>query len=206
MLFDPNGMEDYEVDKKGRITLVLDKEGKPRGVGQPDRLIAGKARYDKEGNLKNSDKNVLTLNSNVMRSKEVGISSEKGGYEFTSFSTTENFGELRSLFTFLADNTDVEWSLLAMTSNPGSCDINEMFVSTSHNSGKEKHGHYLAEGSRRVVEFGHSHPRRGWYDSEGLKFSTSRPSPNDDKMKPSITDRSPNAELWIYRYGKKREY
>jgi len=207
MLFDPDGKEDYEVNRRVNIKSVMDSEGKPRGLGQPDRLIAGKARYDKEGNLKNKDKNVLTLKSNLIQSKEVGNNVEKGGYAFTSFSTTENFGEQGSLFIFLADNTDVEWSLLSITNKPGSCDINEMFVSTSHNSGKEKHGYYLAEGSKRVVEFGHSHPRRGWYDGEGLKFSTSQPSENDHtNLKPSITNRSPNAELWIYRYGKTREY
>lgn len=51
MFFDPNGMEDYEVDKKGNIKPVYDEKGNHRGAGQPDRLIAGTATYDEKGNL-----------------------------------------------------------------------------------------------------------------------------------------------------------
>ena len=54
---DPLGDTDFTLNKRGETKKVKGTETE----SGPDRLISGKARYDKSGNLKNSEHNVLSV-------------------------------------------------------------------------------------------------------------------------------------------------
>jgi hypothetical protein len=206
-------MEDYEVDKKGRITLVLDKEGKPRGVGQPDRLIAGTATYDDDGNLTNSNCEefvngfIKPTSSSQMERAIVKIDGKKQKVEFnwTQIAGIGGHEEFDKALNFLAANTNVEWSLGEYKNGSGS---NNFVLSTSHAPESDYHGGLMAlDNAHNLVQHIHSHPNNAYYGKDGNLFHASeQPSGNDLYFKGQLAERGSMPKLLILHKGKTNPY
>jgi len=121
---DPNGMDDYGVDREGYTFVIKETEDKY------DRLVAGVrnkmgkdgnykgVRLDEEGNYKN---NTLEIHKNVMKSKY----QNEYGDRYTFFDKQD----ATDYFEFMANNTDVEWAQYGLESMSGT---QYNYVTTSH--------------------------------------------------------------------------
>ncbi|MCR4812934.1 MAG: hypothetical protein K5867_10135 [Bacteroidales bacterium] len=152
-LVDPNGKEldDYQVDRMGRIKKCKDQSN---AIDGRDRLIikryGGKVRYDKSGTPRNAyietTKGVFAKYANGSIGKQEYYDIPDTDYDGTAitydatkvmFGANEN--DAVKTFTFLADGTDVEWSIT------GSNNGNQFVLSTSHMRSKEYLGTELAD-------------------------------------------------------------
>ncbi|MBO6080544.1 MAG: hypothetical protein J6P54_06240, partial [Bacteroidales bacterium] len=107
-LIDPNGEDEWEVNKSGHIRHVEGSDGKPdklfvvRGFGAKN----FKKRTKVEG---------LDVDADLMKS--MVDADEK--YGKICISQTNRSEDMESLFNFLADNTNVEWSLATLDYGTG---------------------------------------------------------------------------------------
>jgi RHS repeat-associated protein len=97
---DPNGMDDYSINLKGKIELI--KETKD----EMDRLIAlgknDKIEYDDDGNMTNAS---LGVNKGILDNQK-----KSGGITYMSVKGNE---QAEGMFKFLSENTTVEWGRVA---------------------------------------------------------------------------------------------
>ena len=110
MRIDPNGLTDYSIDRTtGKITIV---EGTETTDGL-DRLIAGNATYENE---KLTNSNFLEVRKGILEGGTPYTSGEN--IPFTLYGIVNN-QEAKTMFEFVAVNSDVEWSLVNFTAESG---------------------------------------------------------------------------------------
>jgi RHS repeat-associated protein len=144
---DPLGTttDDYKVDQEGNISLIKETDDKT------DKIFA----TDKEGNV--VENTFIEVEKSVLESKESYTRQDKNvTYDVYQLRGDDSSKEL---FEFLADNTQVEWSL-ALTGEAG--EDSENFMTTSHNSGTEQGFSYAyskkIRGKYTIREHIHNHP------------------------------------------------
>lgn len=211
MRIDPTGRDDFEVDKKGCLSIIE----KTRGNGQPDRLIAGTATYNKKGELKKSN-NFIEVEKGILNDESIKdkFATEKvvGGetvpYNYTELKS-DNVKEMDKLYNFLSDNTDVEWSQNVGKDGNG---INST-VQTSHRDDTEIRGISNAYNRREEnIVYKHSHSNAPFvmgYDNQGnviLGRSTNKPGPNDEAVHNKLRSFNPNIKLIIRNNGQNQKY
>ncbi len=152
-LVDPNGMEldDYQVDKMGNITKCKDQS---HAIEGRDRLIfkryGGKVRYDKNGNPRNeyveTEKGVFSkyVSGSIGKQEYKNLLYTNYDGSSTSYNATKimfgtNEKDAIKTFEFLADKTDVEWSIT------GANNRSQFVLSTSHLRSNDYLGTELAD-------------------------------------------------------------
>ena len=196
---DPNGMDDYGVDREGYTFVIKETEDKY------DRLVAGVrnkmgkdgnykgVRLDKEGNYKN---NILEIHKNVMKSKY----QNEYGDRYTFFDKQD----ATDYFEFMANNTDVEWAQYGLESMSGT-QMN--YISTSHEMNSERMGSFVLNSINPqdyILKYHtHSHP----FDHYATYKYNYSPSDNDDRFKIEVLSRfKGNSTFNIYNRGKYYAY
>lgn len=166
MRIDPNGLTDYSIDRTtGKITIV---EGTETTDGL-DRLIAGNATYENE---KLTNSNFLEVRKGILEGGTPYTSGEN--IPFTLYGIVNN-QEAKTMFEFVAVNSDVEWSLVNFTAESG--DYN--YLTTSGLVDGEAGGSQVAyeiakekEDGATLNSYYHSHPKSPF----GVKYNWSGPS------------------------------
>jgi hypothetical protein len=179
---DPTGMleDDYGLDKQGNITLL-------RKTDDPtDKLIA----LDNDGN--ETDKSI-EVDKGILSSKKTNTVNASNGndYTFDQYKIKRD-DKAKGLFEFVADNTEVEWSLTGVGAKSGTDGQN--ILTTSHIKDAEIGGGYLKAYGYTIRKHSHSHPYN--------KF----PSAADKKFAESLNLKFPKATLDIYHKGEYFQY
>jgi RHS repeat-associated protein len=179
---DPTGMleDDYGLDKQGNITLL-------RKTDDPtDKLIA----LDNDGN--ETDKSI-EVDKGILSSKKTNTVTARNGKDYT-FDQYKIKGDdkAKGLFEFVADNTEVEWSLTGVGAKSGTDGQN--ILTTSHIKDSEIGGGYLKAYGYTIRKHSHSHPYN--------KF----PSTADKNFAESLNLKFPKATLDIYQNGEYFQY
>ncbi len=192
---DPDGMDDYEVNRRtGEITFVRKTDD------DTHRLIAGRARYDKDGNLRN--KNTIEITKDVLDNRQEGRAIHLGDdgsetpYNYTALHFGTKSDEAENIFKWFADNTFVEWSLIDFNNF---CETNSS-IYTSHREDKEFMGAHwtnIYAGDGLLLRHIHNHPG---------PYNTSYASDDDKSMRNNALLHSPNALFRVYRMGVLRDY
>ena len=193
---DPKGLTDYEVDKEtGKITMV---EGTETESGM-DRLVIGKARYNKSGDLKN--KKVYDVDKETMSTLSGGT--EPGELQSLEFEDTDLAYQI---FESLAWNTkSTEWGYAKYQDSDGS---EAALLMTSHEKRR------ISNSTERLMELtndnmllkyvhNHGNPDAGMYGTMG-------PSPEDIDVVKFLKGYNPSnlsqAKFFIWRYGHSTPY
>jgi len=151
---DPDGRDEYEFDKKGKLVNVIEnKNADILRVVKTD--IKGNIKYDKNG-----DKKVVATSNTYEAGTITGRSSTGSGSDKkTSELYLKDNNSRESMFGFLADNTKVEWGTINATQSDGS-EVN--MLGTSHSSEQEGWGTPSMRGIIQqggvINEYTHSHP------------------------------------------------
>jgi RHS repeat-associated protein len=179
---DPTGMleDDYGLDKQGNITLL-------RKTDDPtDKLIA----LDNDGN--ETDKST-EVDKGILSSKKTNTvtASNRKDYTFDQYKIIGD-DKAKGLFEFVADNTEVEWSLTGVGAQSGTEGQN--ILTTSHIKDSEIGGGYLKAYGYTIREHSHSHPNHQF------------PSIADKKFAESLNLKFPKATLDIYHKGEYFQY
>lgn len=149
---DPNGDDDYKLDKKGNVSL------KRKTNSETDKLIA------RSGFL-GLKKSVLDVNKGVLNNQHSGEFKE--GDETIKYNYFGIVGEQagKELFEFVAKNTNVEWGL----SKFGEGSLQTNILSTSHQETREGGITDLFKSplfkSSDFRGYDHSHPGGEWHPS-----------------------------------------
>ena len=147
-IVDPDGEDEWEVNETGYIRCIQN--------GKPDRMYAVSGTQKGEWGERKSDVQPLDVNRSIMNTLQ-----PRG--ENTSFSAMDNREQMNSLFNFLADNTNVEWTQISTHDAYG--EIFD-FLTTSHNNTKTElttfHITLLGNASSQgfLDVFKHSHPNK----------------------------------------------
>lgn len=161
---DINGMNDYEINEKGEITLKNITNDKTD-------TIYGKSRFDGKGTESSItlEKNFLASRNDMtlFRKMDTGVM-EKDVSMFCGSAT-----ESTEFFEFVAANSDVEWSTVLYEENG----VMKGIVGTTYDEYLDFTMGYcipkLSETGFNVIEANHSH---------GGKYASTIPSPDDVKM------------------------
>jgi RHS repeat-associated protein len=98
---DPNGMDEWEINKSGKINRVEGSEGKPDKMFVVDN--DGKRVTDKKGNEKS-----VTVDKEIMNSLQTGkIETTEIKIDFSTLDVTGKEGIAQNMFKFLSNNTEV---------------------------------------------------------------------------------------------------
>jgi len=207
MRLDPNGETDYKLKRNGKIKKIKGTETEDG----PDRLIAGKAKYSKSGELKTDQDKVHTVRKGIIKEsdkKRIGdFVNEEGKtvkYTYNEMGTTGSRDELESLFNFVADNSNVEWTLNSITKNGTTFNS----LTTSYFPDFSPRGGQIAlNHARNLVYHIHSHPYQSWNSyGETVAEVTPRASGPDKKFMSRIlmkqTDRE-NKAIFKIRFKRK---
>jgi uncharacterized protein RhaS with RHS repeats len=141
---DPDGMDDYSVNQKGQIELIKKTED------ERDKLIAlgknDKIEYDNDGNMTNAsfdlDKGIL---DNQKETSETTYMSVKGNEQ------------AEGLFTFLSENTEVEWGRLSYGKSSNYLSTNN----SAYDNGIETIAYdkfFKGRKENQIKSIDHSHP------------------------------------------------
>lgn len=166
---DPDGMQSeatYGVDKEGKINKIDENKYWDENGKEVDKLIAGsEVNCGEDGEILNNNIDVSvgvleSLTENTMEIKDdfKKLKTRKG----QSLSFGSKSKEAMEVFKFLADNTNVEFSLVN-TSSSNDLTNTRSFIFTSHKEDKEYFGAIKAE---REAERGflrshtHNHPKK----------------------------------------------
>jgi len=192
---DPDGRDDYEVNRRTGVIKFVRKTD-----DDTHRLIAGKAKYDKDGNLRNGK--TIEITKDVLDNRQEGRAIHQGNdgsetpYNYTALFFGTRSDDAENVFKWFSDNTFVEYSLLELN-NFGNT---ESTIFTSHREDKEFMGAYMTNHyARRGVLKRHIHNHPG-------TFSTSYASDDDKAMRNNALLMSPNALFRVYRMGVLRDY
>jgi RHS repeat-associated protein len=173
---DPDGLEDFTINRKGHIKSV---KGTENNEG-PDKLIAGKAKY-KNGELTNNSKNVLSVEKGILQNQHT---IDDGHYfEIKDEKQADN------LFKFVSKKTDVEFSLTKFEGKNNSFST----LSTTHNSGNETtasklmyHYYYNIIPSSYPISISHNHPV--YNDGNNIHVGSPKPSGVDLDQQKWVND------------------
>ena len=161
---DPDGLleDTYGVDNDGNISKIDDRKHYDKAGNEVDLLVKGsKARYNKKGEIKNAHTYVKPgilkqgLNKKTLRTEK------DGDISYTHMSVGSFESEGTNLFEFLADNTNVEWSIMQTEPAEG---ITSTSIFSTHIYDKEIAAPSLLLDSRNPGLIGtlkyhyHSHP------------------------------------------------
>ena len=192
MKVDVMGLDDYGVNDNGYIFFIKKTES------ENDRLIAGISRkndgeirglkYNKNGELKNRS---IELTKGVLRECTKDNRNEKGGHLFR----LNNKNKAATLFEFMAENTEVEWSFFDLQIKG----TNSFILGTSHDRYKENAGitHLMIILKNKDYKSSfhkHSHP----IDYNVSINQNIAPSKSDMDFARVVKDMCPNIELSIY--------
>ncbi len=146
-IIDPNGDDEWEVNETGYIRHIHNDK--------PNRLYAVSGTQKGEWGERKSEVTPLDVDESIMNSiQTIGKN--------TSFSAKDNRENMNSLFDFLADNTNVEWTQVSSHLDG----IQYDFLTTSHDNittelpfGLNVHLNHAA--SKGLLDvFKHSHPNK----------------------------------------------
>jgi hypothetical protein len=145
---DPNGEDEYEFDKKGKLINVIEnKNADILRIVKTDRN--GNIKHDKNGNTK-----VIAVSENFGFGTVTGTSQNKNSTELT----IKDNSSRGNMFEFLADNTKVEWATFNGTDN--GIEIN--MIGTNHNEGAVSsllsNIYDILTRGGTIDEYTHSHP------------------------------------------------
>ena len=152
---DPNGDSDYEVDKEGFISMV----GEPND-DKKDVLFA----HDDDGKIDLSK--FLALDKGILDKKQTKKNQNEKSYDLL---TLENDMEAHSLFKFLSQNSDVEWSRIII----GKENVNgKNFLTTSHSINREAGAAHMFgyEISTETIIRGHFHSHNSVSYPSGIDY------------------------------------
>ena len=202
---DPDGRQGesvadtYRVNSKGKITKVDNKKYFDKNGNEVDMLIVGKkVKYNKKGVIKNT-KIAVEKGRLQQATKERSISDGKKTYDYSYMNFGENDKGANKLFTFLAENTDVEWAIFQK--DKGFAKVTEIFSSHIHD--KEVVGaSILAADPEGLIYHMHSHPRTFKMGD----YSRLRPSDEDKSFAKGIRKTVPGAKFYVYFNYKKQSY
>ncbi|GIV41859.1 MAG: hypothetical protein KatS3mg034_1169 [Vicingaceae bacterium] len=121
---DPNGDDDYKVDKKGNISLVKETDD------EKDNLFA----VDDDGNMVKD--NFITVDKGILDKKYSQYTEDdEGNWHKYDILKVRGDDKATELFKFLANNTDVEWSQILL-GEEGEKGLN--YLTTSHEKTTER--------------------------------------------------------------------
>ena len=160
---DPTGMDTYEINSKGFISFRQQTDD------DYDRIYAA----DASSNYVDVGKDFIkSLNSREANSTSIDI-----------YSSTD---DLNDVFSFVKDNTIVEWSLINTTTDKG----RQNYLGTSHYESSDSSGDVVLKkmlsDDSIILQHTHSHP--------GYSFVV---SPADVDFAEDIQERFPNAKMYI---------
>jgi RHS repeat-associated protein len=159
---DPDGMQvddTYSVDREGYITHVDDKKHYDVNGNEVDVIVAGELKYDDDGNIQNKATQEVQKGTLRKSGNDVTVNGEEGG----SLNFGENDSQAREVFEFLADNTDVEWSIFKTSQEFFG---NKTSVNTSHDHESEQIGATLANAQAKdLIYLDHSHPNERGFEA-----------------------------------------
>lgn len=189
----------YGVDSKGKITKIDEKKYYDKDGNEVDMLVVGnKVRYNKKGSIKNA-KIEVEKGRLLQATKERSILDGKKTYDYTFMNFGENDDGANNLFTFLAENTDVEWAIFQKDN--GYAKITEIF--SSHINDKEVVGaSLLSRDPKGLIYHTHSHPRTNKMGD----YSRLEPSDNDKSFAKEIRKTVPEAKFYIHFNYTKQSY
>lgn len=145
-VIDPDGMDEWEVNKQGYVTWVAKSE--------KHALFA----LDEDGNR--------TGNSTTLRDRGVFDQlSNKSSNNSVATGDEDSQDDMAKAFLFLADNTDVEWRMDRFKANDG---LDNYSVGSNHSLEEDLGGpktsisaEEMGHMGESVIAFVHSHPGRG---------------------------------------------
>lgn len=191
---DINGMNDYEINEKGEITLKKITNDKTD-------TIYGKSRFDgsnTESSITIGKGLLASRNDMVLNSTEIDKNgNEKKVKEFTTMFCGSASDSIE-FFEFVAANSDVEWSNVLYEDDWGMKGV----VGTSYKEPNNLTLEYciikLGEAGFNVIEADHSH---------GGKYASSVVSPADVEMFKKHYEKIPNLKMNIFVIqGEKMRY
>jgi len=190
---DPNGENDYEVDRKtGKLILLKETDEKTHRLVAQNRK--GEIKYKRDGSYKKS----ITVEKTVVDKREVDGLKQK--LDFGGGKDAEN--NAKRVFDFLSDNTDVEWSVLGY----GKGENNKNSITTSGDAEKEQTVTRLINSINNtdINYFYHNHSGKdaNSYPSQG------RPGEggNDLGLWNDIWAKNPEAVMGIHSWGSTQLY
>ena len=154
IMVDPNGDDDYKVDRKGNLKL------KKSTNDDYDKII-GKSKNGLRKSIK-IEKEILLTHSNYDVSSETFVLSDNNeNVQETLFFKVDTYTgsskETQKLFEFMAITTDVEWSLYKFNKDG---DYPYSILTTSHNESKDVSGRIIIQNNEfftRTDFNGHDH-------------------------------------------------
>ncbi len=179
---DPTGMleDDYGLNKQGNITL-LRKTDKPT-----DKLVV----LDNDGN---ETDNSLEFDKGILSSKKTNTVTASNKKDYTlDLYKIKGDDKAKGLFEFVADNTEIEWSLTGIGAKSGTDGQN--ILTTSHIKAQEVGGGYLMAYGYTIRKHSHSHPYNEFTSTADKKFAE------------SLNLKFPKATLDIYHKGEYFQY
>ena len=168
---DPNGLEDYTVDRRGNIKKCKDQSNSIEGQ---DRLFFRHARYNKDGKPKNTfvtakqgtfapydSKTKRGINHFIITYKntlEEDVPYNPYEIKFNEATVEETEKKATEVFEFLSKNTNVEWTLIGigLKETNEACDF---IITTSRMQGYEPFGFEKVNQLSDYVKFTF-HPHR----------------------------------------------
>lgn len=201
---DPTGMIDdtYSVDGEGNITKIDDKKYYDDNGNEVDLLVRGRnVRYDRSGNVKNEH---IYLKAGYLREGTKEKAFQVGGhtYKYSHLSFGADESESTRAFEFLAENTEVEWSLVQ--TKLFSKTNNELFTSHIWNEELAAPSLLMADPDKlkSLISDIHSHPPTHKMSDE----SRLRPSDEDKNFAKRVRQTNPGAIMKIYFNGQYMQY
>ncbi len=161
---DPNGLHGYKVDANGNINKIEDEDTGGETYGGDEYDVVFKADTYEPGQ---SEEDGHRVNDPKILPQLAQDKKDNKGYD-VHYAESSNGEQTFELFLFLAENTDVEWTMIG-TMNGGSEDFVLGTRSFGSNSFNPKHVGY--DEANETFNL-HSHPRT----PGGSGFSTKNPS------------------------------
>ena len=209
---DPNGEDEWEVNKSGHIRHVDGSEG------TPDKLFVVKG-FGKKRFKERIDGEGLDVDAELM--KGLCDSEGDGKIVFSKTHSDDKLEKMEEMFNFLADNTNVEWALATVDYATGYGPIPERtdFLITDHHRIRCETATALTVNCSRnggLIRMKHSHP--AYYSLVHLldDSSISKPSGNPygtdykkdygHKRLCTKPENSPNAIFILRHRGHERTY
>jgi RHS repeat-associated protein len=185
---DPDGMsatDDYKLKKDGIIQLVRKTSDKT------DKLFATNSK----GEVNKSKS--ITVSKGILNNVQSQTANNEGKTATVSYMHTNNSGEARSLFEFVAKNSNVEWSITNFSDG-------QNYLSTAHLHDAEGFPALLLQGKipgesiSNLVQEDHSHPGGVHYPSGLAPAGMNVNRGGDINVAKRILKYSPSAKFDIY--------
>jgi RHS repeat-associated protein len=160
---DQDGLEDFTINRKGEI--------KSTGKGldcDTDRLIAGKAKYNENGDLKNSKRKIKEVEKGALSN----IHEVSSDTENSHFFKIEDKTNAEEVFKFISKNTAVEHSLTTFVDETGEQKFSAISTSSEFKGegGAWRTMEYYSQ-TGGFVPSSHTHDHKTGLDDNGHHFS-----------------------------------